>query len=57
MKKIFYFFGSFLAMIGGIGSMGYLLWKKEWVIAVGVLVVCFAAYPKIKEWITKLLHE
>lgn len=57
MKKFLYFFGSFLAMIGGIGSFGYLVWKKEWVIAMGVLVVCFAAYPTIKEWVMKLIHE
>lgn len=57
MKKILYFFGSFLAIIGGIGSFGYLVWKKEWVIAIGVLVVCFAAYPTIKNWITKLINE
>ena len=43
MKKILYFLGSFLAVIGGIGSFGYLVWQKEWVIAAGVLVVCFAA--------------
>lgn len=57
MKKILYFFGSFLAIIGGIGSLGYLLWMKEWVIAIGVLVVCFAAYPTIKGWIMKLINE
>ena len=57
MKKILYFFGSFLAVVGGIGSLGYLLWMKEWVIAIGVAVVCFAAYPTIKGWIKALIDE
>lgn len=57
MKKILYFFGSFLAVIGGIGSFGYLVWQKEWVIAAGVLVVCFAASPTIKNWVNKLINE
>ena len=57
MKKILYFFGSFLAVIGGIGSFGYFVWQKEWVIAAGVLVVCFAAFPTIKNWVNKLINE
>ena len=57
MKKILYFFGSFLAVIGGIGSFGYLVWQKEWVIAAGVLVVCFAASPTIKNRVNKLINE
>ena len=57
MKKILYFFGSFLAVIGGIGSFGYLVWQKEWVIAIGVVVVCFAAAPKIIQWVKKLINE
>ena len=57
MKKILYFFGSFLAVIGGIGSFGYLVWQKEWVSAIGVVVVCFAAAPKIIQWVKKLINE
>ena len=57
MKKILYFFSSFLAVIGGIGSFGYAIYLKEWVIAIGVAVVCFAAAPKIIQWVKKLINE
>lgn len=57
MKKILCFFGSFLALIGGIGSFGYLVWQREWVIAFGVLVVCFAAFPTIKNWVNYIINE
>lgn len=56
MKKILCFFGSFLAVIGGIGSFAYLAWKKEWVIAAGVVLVCIAAVPTIKKWIDYLIN-
>ena len=57
MKKFILFFAIFLSIIGGIGSFGYLVWQKEWVIAAGVLVVCFAASPTIKNWVNKLINE
>lgn len=57
MKKILYFFASFLALIGAIGSLGYLLWMKQYVIAVGVAVLIDAAYPTVKGWIKALLDE
>lgn len=56
-KKILKFFGSFLAVVGGIGSFGYALYLKEWVIAIGVGVVCFAAFPTVKGWVMSLLHD
>lgn len=55
MKKVLYFFASFLSVVGGIGAIGYLVWLKQWVVAAGVLVVCFAAYPTIKGWVKALL--
>ena len=57
MKKFILFFAIFLSIIGGIGSFGYAIYLKEWVIAAGVLVVCFAAFPTIKNWVNKLINE
>lgn len=57
MKKALYFFGAFLAIVGGLGSLGYLLAAKEWVIAAGVAIVCFAAAPTIIGWWKKLTDE
>ena len=57
MKKFILFFAIFLSIIGGIGSFGYALYLKEWVIAIGVAVVCFAAAPKIIQWVKKLINE
>ena len=56
-KKFLYFFGSFLAVVGGLGAFGYAIYLKEWVIAIGVAVVCFAAFPTVKGWVKNLLNE
>ena len=55
VKKILYFFLSFLWVIGAVGSLGYILWMKEWVIAIGLVIVIVPSVPKIKEWIKFVL--
>ena len=49
VKKILYFFLSFLWVIGAVGSLGYILWMKEWVVAIGLVIVVVPSVPKIKE--------
>ena len=55
VKKILYFFLSSLWVIGSIGSLGYILWMKEWVVAIGLVIVIVPSVPKIKEWIKFIL--
>ena len=57
VKKILYFFLSFLWVVGAIGSLGYILWMKEWVIAIGLVIVVVPSVPKIKEWIKFILSD
>lgn len=57
VKKILYFFLSFLWVIGAIGSLGYILWMKEWVIAIGLVIVIVPSVPKIKEWIKFIISN
>ena len=57
VKKILYFFLSFLWVIGAVGSLGYILWIKEWVIAIGLVIVIVPSVPKIKEWIKFILSN
>ena len=57
VKKILYFFLSFLWVVGAIGSLGYILWMKEWVIAIGLVIVIFPSVPKIKEWVKFILSD
>ena len=57
IKKILYFFLSFLWVVGAIGSLGYILWMKEWVIAIGLVIVIVPSVPKIKEWIKFILSN
>ena len=57
VKKILYFFLSFLWVIGAVGSLGYILWMKEWVIAIGLIIVIVPSVPKIKEWIKFILSN
>ena len=55
VKKIIYFFLSFLWVIGAVGSLGYILWMKEWVVAIGLVIVVVPSVPKIKEWVKFIL--
>ena len=57
VKKILYFFLSFLWVIGAVGSLGYILWMKEWVVAIGLVIVIVPSIPKIKEWIKFILSN
>ena len=57
VKKILYFFLSFLWVVGAIGSLGYILSMKEWVIAIGLVIVIVPSVPKIKEWIKFILSN
>lgn len=57
VKKILYFFLSFLWVIGAIGSLGYILWMKEWVVAIGLVIVVVPSVPKIKEWVKFILSN
>ena len=57
VKKIIYFFLSFLWVIGAVGSLGYILWMKEWVVAIGLVIVIVPSVPKIKEWIKFILSN
>ena len=57
IKKILYFSLSFLWVVGAIGSLGYILWMKEWVIAIGLVIVIVPSVPKIKEWVKFILSN
>lgn len=57
VKKILYFFLSFLWVIGAVGSLGYILWMKEWVIAIGLVIVIVPSVPKVKEWVKFILSN
>ena len=57
VKKILYFFLSFLWVIGAVGSLGYILWMKEWVVAIGLVIVVVPSVPKIKEWVKFILSS
>lgn len=57
VKKILYFFLSFLWVIGAVGSLGYILWMKEWVVATGLVIVIVPSVPKIKEWVKFILSN
>lgn len=57
VKKILYFFLSFLWLIGAVGSLGYILWMREWVVAIGLVIVVVPSVPKIKEWVKFILSN
>ena len=55
LKKLLYFLGSFLSIVGGISAIGMSLAVHEWVIAISSLCVCVAAVPTVAEWVKKLI--
>lgn len=56
LKKLLYFFVSFLSLIGGISAIGMALAAHEWVIAAGAFCVCGAAVPTVANWVKKLIE-
>ena len=54
MKKIGYFIMICLCIMGCIGGIGYALYCSAYPIAAGVAVLTYSAWPKIKEYFTKL---
>ena len=55
LKKLPYFLGSFLSIVGGVSAIGMALAAHEWVIAVSSLCVCGAAVPTVVNWVKKLI--
>ena len=55
LKKLSYFLGSFLSIVGGVSAIGIALASHEWVTAVGSLCVCGAAVPTVANWVKKLI--
>lgn len=55
MKKILYFFGTFLAIIGAGCAIGWSIYLKEWGMLAGVLILCFLAYPTLRCWVREVL--
>ena len=54
MNKILSFFLLVLAFMGIVGGIGYTVYYKAYPIAVGVGVVGWMAWPKIKETFERL---
>ena len=55
LKKLPYFLGSFLSIVGGVSAIGMALAAHEWVIAVGSRCVCGAAVPTVANWVKKFI--
>ena len=54
MKQFFYFIMICLYILGAIGGLGWVLYSKGYVIAVGVVAVAVMAWPNVKEYYNKL---
>ena len=51
MKKQFFAFVMLcMYILGSLGGIGVVLYKKEYVIAVGVAAVIWMAFPKVKSF-------
>ena len=54
MKKFGYLLLLALCVMGAIGGFGYSMYCKAYPIAAGVVVLAYTAWPKFKEYFTKL---
>lgn len=55
MKKVLYFILLILSVLGFIGGIGYTVYYDGYPIAVGILVLGYSSYPKVKEYYKKLI--
>jgi hypothetical protein len=55
MKKIINFILLFLTLIGIIGGIGYSIYNSAWVIAVGIAIAGYMAWPKVKKVFEELI--
>jgi MFS superfamily sulfate permease-like transporter len=53
-KKLVSFLFLFLVVVGIIGGIGYALYHQAYPIALGVAVLTYMAWPKIKEYFINL---
>ena len=56
MKKILNFILLFLTLVGIIGGIGYSIYDGRWVIAVGIAVAGYMAWPKVKKMFEELIN-
>ena len=56
MKKIIDFVLIFLTVTGIIGGIGYSIYNSAWVIAVGIAVAGYMAWPKVKKVFEELIN-
>ena len=54
MKKIYYFAMICLWVLGVAGGIGWSIYSEGYVIAFGVAATGWFAWPKVKEYFTKL---
>lgn len=53
-EKIISFVLAVLCFIGAFGGIGYTIYNGAWMIAIGVAVLTYTAWPKFKDYIVKL---
>lgn len=54
LKKVLYFLGLCLAVLGIIGGIGWSAYNGAWHIAIGVGFCGYLAWPRIEEMVNKL---
>lgn len=55
MKNILYLLLLFMCIVGVIGSFGYMIYYKQYPIAICQIAVAYALYPTIKDIFKKLV--
>jgi hypothetical protein len=53
-KKLFFFFMLCAYVLASIGGFGYAVYGGSWPIAIAIVALSYMAFPKAKEYYTKL---
>lgn len=54
LKKIYYFIGICLAVVGIIGGIGYACFSGAWFITIALVYCGYLVYPQVKNLVERL---
>lgn len=56
LKKFLLFMGICAYIVGVLGTFGWLIYHRAWVILAGAVVVAVIAFPKALSWLKELTN-
>ena len=57
MKKIGLFILICLSVLGLLGGIGLSAFNHQWQLAIGIAVLGYAAFPRVRAWAKELMND